>query len=163
MADTDTDPDTAPVKRPEIVYIDPAIPPGVSADIAFLSRQQAQQHYDRRIDARTTLDVMESAAQHTNKRLDKIDADLAAKPGKLEVRAIMGFCAAVFVVLLFAVFQLRGINTAEAVRDTRDLLNVAGAAAGMPAAPVSAPPPSSTSSTAADAPQGNGDHPPELP
>ena len=148
-AELDIDaPDTATDAPTNLIWIDPVFPPGVSDDIKYLAGMQARQHFERRLDARTTTGAINAGAKHTNKRLDKIDTDVLslreevrAKPGKGEVRFIIGVSVMMLVVLLVAVLQLRGINTGQVVRDTRDLINVAGQAAdkGANPAPQTAP------------------------
>lgn len=133
------DPDTVSMPLPDLQYIEPAIPPGVSDDIRFLAIQQAQQHFDRRVDSRTMAARIEAGDRHTHKRLDRIEATLEDKPGKEIVRPLMVFSAGVFLVLLFAVFQLRGINSAEAINNTRDMLGVSGVSAPASPSPESTP------------------------
>lgn len=93
---------------------------------------QRDQHVERMAEARELRTAV-------SKRLDKIEsdvgearADLAAKPGKLEVRAIIGISAAVFVLLLVGLLQLAGVNTAHAVRDTTTLLQPLGRSSAVP-------------------------------
>lgn len=95
-------------------------------------------------------------ADKTLTRIDKIDADLAAKPGKGEVRMIMAFAAGVFLLMLFAAFQKNGIDSASAVQNTQAILSATTGAPPAASAPVSTPAPSSDPSASQNAPQGNG-------
>jgi hypothetical protein len=139
--------------------MEPAIPPGVSPDIAFLARQQAQQHYDRRVDSRATEEAIASSAQATHARFDRVDVELRDKPGRAEVRAIMAFGGAVLLLLLFAVLQLVGVDTSAAVRDTRELIDLAPEWPVAAPADVSATAPPDVGANAEPAPQGNGGAP----
>lgn len=109
MPPLDTDPDTEPT------YIEPVIPPGVSEDTAFSIRAQARQHFERMGESRATRKAL-------GIRLERIEADLAAKPGKTEVRLLMTFAMLIFTVMLMAFLTGHGINTAQAVTDATHLV-----------------------------------------
>ncbi len=146
---------------PEIVWIEPVIPPNVSPDIAFLAAQQARQHFDRRLDSRATAVTIMTSGRRTNRRLDKLETALESKPGKPMVGAIMLFAGGVFLFTLIAALSHNGIDTGAVTRDTTTMFQtITGAASGTaPAAPapVSSPAPSAAPVASPAPPEGNGD------
>ena len=119
MPPLDTDPDTEPT------YTEPAIPPGVSEDTAFSIRTQARQHHERMGESRTTRRAL-------GVRLERIESDLAGKPGKVEVRALMSFVGMVFLLILFAAFQKNGIDGDQAARDAAGVMHTISGSPGSP-------------------------------
>jgi hypothetical protein len=122
MSPLDTDTDTEPT------YTEPAIPPGVSEDTAFSIRTQSRQHFERMGESRATRRALAI-------RLERIESDLAEKPGKIEVRALMSFVGMVFLLVLFAAFQKNGIDGDQAARSATGVMHTISGSSTVTSAP----------------------------
>lgn len=78
--------------------------------------QNIQQHTERMAEA---VSLRTSLAG----RLDKIENDLAEKPGKLEVRSVIAISSLMFGLMLISFLQRGGVDTASTVQQTRVLLS----------------------------------------
>ena len=93
---------------------------------------QRDQHNERMIEARELRSALTGRLEKVETGIQGVRLDLAAKPGKWEFRAIIGAAVAVFVVMLISFLASRGVDTHQAVQDTRILI-------GAPATPEPAP------------------------
>ena len=142
------------------------LPPRPDSFASLLLRQNADQHGERMQASRD----LQAAISGRFDKLEAGQADVRADvaeiktrlPGKTMQVAGLTFGSIVLILLILLLATSRGVDTAQAVQGTRQLTTLVTGQQSAPA-PGSAPPPSSASSTAADAPQGNGDHSPELP
>jgi len=129
---------------PDLIWVEPVIPPGVSEDTRFQIMTSARQHFERRQDSRLqnaalaamndkALQAMDGLKVELKADIKVVSDDLKNKPGKLEVRSVIAIAAAVFVVMLLSFLQSKGVDTAAVTTQTTQLLgSQSSAPAAMP-------------------------------